>query len=88
VSPTSAKYIAGQQVLLKSGQTATIVGIDSVDKAYKVMGSDNQYRSVKPDEIERPVAPKYSNYQQSGPNPENPDELAISQQDVNVDQEQ
>jgi len=52
------------------------------------MGSDNQYRSVKPDEIERPVAPKYSNYQQSGPNPENPDELAISQQDVNVDQEQ
>jgi hypothetical protein len=88
VSPTAARYSAGQQVLLKSGQTATIVGIDSVDKSYKVMGADNQYRSVKPDEIEKPVAPKYSNYQQSGPNPENPEELSINQQDVNVDQAQ
>ena len=88
MSPTSAKYAAGQKILLKSGQTATIVGIDPVGKTYKVMGSDNQYRSVKPDEIERPDAPKYSDYQSSGPNTENPEELSITKKDITVDQDQ
>ena len=88
VSPTSAKYATGQKVLLKSGQTATIVGLDPVGKTYKVMGTDNQYKSVKSDEIERPAAPKYSDYQASGPKAENPEELSIDKKEVTVDQDQ
>lgn len=88
VSPTSAKYATGQRILLKSGQTATIVGIDPIGKSYKVMGSDNRYRSIKPEEIEKPSAPKYSDYQTSGPKSDNPEELSIDKKEVAVDQDQ
>jgi hypothetical protein len=45
--------------MLKSGQSATIVGIDPVGKTYKVMGSNNKYQSVKPEEIEKIDSSKY-----------------------------
>jgi hypothetical protein len=86
VSATSAKYLTGQSVKLKSGETVTIVGIDPVGQTYKVMGADNKYSSIKPAEIEKIAKSKYADYQQSGPNPENPEELAIKTKDVTVDQ--
>lgn len=86
MSPTAAKYATGQRIMLKSGQSATIVGIDPVGKTYKVMGSDNKYKSVKPEEIEKTDSSKYSGYQTSGPNPQNPDELSIKEKDVTLDQ--
>lgn len=50
------------------------------------MGSDNKYKSVKPEEIEKIDSSKYKDYQPSGPNPENPDELSIKEKDVTLDQ--
>ncbi len=72
--------------MLKSGHTAKIIGVDPTSKTYKVMGSDNQVKSVKSDEIEKAEPSRYDNYQTTGPNPENPDQLLIKQKDVNVDQ--
>jgi hypothetical protein len=86
VSATAAKYVTGQKVMLKSGQSATIVGIDPVGQTYKVMGADNQYKSVKPDEIDKLDTGKFTDYQASGPDPKNPDELSIKTKDVAVDQ--
>ena len=86
MSPTAAKYATGQRVMLKSGQSATIVGIDPVGKTYKVMGSDNKYKSVKPEEIEKVESSKYKDYQQSGPNPQNQEELSIKEKDFTLDQ--
>ena len=40
----------------------------------------------KPEEIEKIESSKYKDYQQSGPNPENPDELSIKEKDVTLDQ--
>lgn len=50
------------------------------------MGADNKYSSIKPAEIEKISKSKYADYQQSGPNLENPEELAIKTKDVTVDQ--
>lgn len=62
---------------MKSGQTATIVGVDAVGQKYNVMGSDNKFRIVKPDEIEKIDTGKYTDYQATGPNPDKPEELLI-----------
>lgn len=86
MSPTAAKYVTGQRVMLKSGQVSTIVGIDPVGKKYKVMGGDNKYRSVSPDEIEKIEPSKYKDYQASGPSSENPEELSIKEKDISLDQ--
>jgi hypothetical protein len=55
-----------------------------IDKTYQVMQSDNSVNSISPDEIEKVADSKYGEYQQSGPNLEKPDELAIKQQDVHL----
>jgi hypothetical protein len=88
VSSTSSKYITGQKVMLKSGQTAKIVSIDPTSKTYQVIGTDNKLKSVKSDEIEKLAPNQFDKYQQSGPNPENPEELLIKQKEVAVDQNQ
>lgn len=49
------------------------------------MGSDNKYQSVKPEDIEKVDASKYKEYQESGPDPINQEELLIKQKDVNED---
>lgn len=82
MSPTTSKYIVGQQVKLKSGESVRIIGLDSVEKTYKVMGSDNSVDSVKPDEIEMAEPSPYKDYQQSGPDEQNPDSLKLKQKDV------
>ena len=71
--------------MLKSGKSATIVGTDPTNMTYRVMGSDNQLKSIKPSEIEKIDTKKYSDYQKSGPQIENPQELSIKQKEVGVD---
>ena len=46
------------------------------------MGSDNSVDSVKPDEIEMAEPSPYKDYQQSGPDEQNPDSLKLKQKDV------
>ena len=64
-----------------------IVSADPTSKMYQVMGSDNKMRPVSPDEIDKVAGSKFNDYQQAGPNPENPEELSIKQKDVNVHQD-
>jgi hypothetical protein len=71
--------------MLKSGKSATIIGTDPTGMTYRVMGSDNQLRTIKPTEIEKIDTKKYSDYQKSGPQIENPDSLSIQQKEVGVD---
>lgn len=54
---------------------------------YQVIGADNKMRPVSPDEIDKVAADQFNDYQQAGPNPQNPEELAIKQKDVNVHQD-
>ena len=63
-----------------------IVSADPTSKMYQVIGSNNQMRPVSPDEIDKVAANRFNDYQQAGPNPENPEELTIKQKDVNVQQ--
>lgn len=77
VSATTAKYNTGQKVLLKSGKSVKIVGLDPVNQLYSVIGDDNQQQAVKPNEIDKLDDSKYSNYQESGVDSENQQELAI-----------
>lgn len=55
-----------------------------INKTYQVMKSDNSITSISPDEIEKVADSKYGEYQSSGPSQENPEELSIKQQDVNI----
>lgn len=57
-----------------------------ITKTYKVMHQDNSVSDVTPDEIESVAKSKYSDYKQSGPNPENQEELLIKQSNVHIDQ--
>lgn len=60
---------------------------DPSSKMYQVIGADNKMRPVSPDEIDKVAADQFNDYQQAGPNPQNPEELAIKQKDVNVHQD-
>jgi hypothetical protein len=86
VSSTTAKYNTGQQIVLKSGQSAKIVGNDPVNQTYQVIGSDNKVLTVKPDEIEKAEKSKYSDYRISGTDTDNQEELAIKKTEFTPDQ--
>jgi hypothetical protein len=70
---------------LKSGKSVTIIGLDPVNQLYSVIGSDNQQQTVKPDEIDKLDDSKYSNYQESGVDSENREELAIKKVGNQID---
>ncbi len=86
MSSTTAKYNTGQQIVLKSGQSAKIVGNDPVNQTYQVIGSDNKVLTVKPDEIEKAEKSKYSDYRISGTDTDNQEELAIKKTEFTPDQ--
>lgn len=82
---TTAKYNTGQRVILKSGKSVKITGLDPVNQLYIVISDDNQQYPVKPEEIESLEDSKYSNYQESGVDSENPQTLSIKQNALYTD---
>ena len=86
MSSTTAKYNTGQQIILKSGQSAKIIGNDPVNQTYQVIGSDNKVFTVKPDEVEKADQSKYTDYQTSGTDTDNQEELAIKKTEFTPNQ--
>lgn len=85
MSATTAKYNTGQKVILKSGKSVTITGLDPVNQLYSVIGADNQAYTVKPNEIDRREDSKYSEYQESGVDSEDQDKLSIQKIENQID---
>ena len=86
-NPRTSKYVAGQKIVLKNGQSATILGVDPINNLYQLMTLDNKSISVKGTEIKKLEKPKHKDYQPSGVDPEDQTQLNIKDTPFDLDQE-
>lgn len=65
VSPNSAKYQIGQEVVLTDGSSARIVGVDQITQSYYLVTLDNKSIQVTPDKIKGTDTKKSDKYRET-----------------------
>lgn len=65
VSPNSAKYQIGQDVVLDDGSSAKIVGVDPVSHSYYLVTAQNKSIQVSPDKIKKLDKQKSADYRET-----------------------